>query len=84
MSYPNDIYVYLTDTVGSGLPSPTPGDLPNPGIEPGSPALQVDVLPLSHQGSPWETRTCVTCKEVLVVPDSLRPHRLQPVKLLCP
>ena len=23
----------------SGLPSPPPGDLPNPGIEPGSPAL---------------------------------------------
>ena len=29
-----------------------PGDLPNPGIEPGSPALQADSLPLSHQGTP--------------------------------
>ena len=29
-----------------------PGDLPDPGIEPGSPALQADSLPLSHQGSP--------------------------------
>ena len=29
----------------SGLPFPSPGDLPNPGIEPGSPALQVDSLP---------------------------------------
>ena len=29
----------------SGLPSPSPGDLPNPGIEPGSPALQADALP---------------------------------------
>ena len=28
----------------SGLPFPSPGDLPNPGIEPGSPALQTDVL----------------------------------------
>ena len=27
----------------SGLPFPSPGDLPNPGIEPGSPALQADV-----------------------------------------
>ena len=27
-----------------------PGDLPNPGIEPVSPALQADSLPLSHQG----------------------------------
>ena len=26
----------------SGLPFPSPGDLPNPGIEPRSPALQVD------------------------------------------
>ena len=34
----------------SGLLFPSPGDLPNPGIEPGSPALQVDSLPLSHQG----------------------------------
>ena len=26
----------------SGLPFPSPGDLPNPGIEPWSPALQAD------------------------------------------
>ena len=26
----------------SGLPFPSPGDLPDPGIEPGSPALQAD------------------------------------------
>ena len=31
---------------------PPPGDLLNPGIESPSPALQVDSLPLSHQGSP--------------------------------
>ena len=30
----------------SGLPFPPPGDLPDPGIEPGSPALQVDPLPI--------------------------------------
>ena len=29
----------------SGLPFPSPGDLPNPGIEPGSHALQADTLP---------------------------------------
>ena len=28
----------------SGLPFPSPGDLPHPGIEPGSPALQADAL----------------------------------------
>ena len=36
----------------SGFPCPPPGDLPNPGIEHASPALQVDSLPLNHQGSP--------------------------------
>ena len=28
----------------SGLPFPSPGDLPDPGIEPGSPAFQADAL----------------------------------------
>ena len=36
----------------SGLPFPSPGDLPDPGTEPGSPALWTDDLHLSHQGSP--------------------------------
>ena len=30
----------------SGLPFPSPGNLPNPRIEPRSPALQADALPL--------------------------------------
>ena len=33
------------------LPFPSPGGLPDPGMEPMSPALQADSLPLSHQGS---------------------------------
>ena len=36
----------------SGLPFPSPGDIPNPGIKPRSPALQADSLPLSYEGSP--------------------------------
>ena len=40
----------------SGLPFRPPGDLPNPGIEPGSPALQADSLPLSHKGGPTYNR----------------------------
>jgi len=36
----------------SGLPFPSPEDLPNPGIKPGSPALQTIFYHLSHQGSP--------------------------------
>ena len=34
----------------SGLAFPSPGDLPNPEIEPGSPALQADSLPTELQG----------------------------------
>ena len=34
----------------SGWPCPPPGDLPNPGIEPVSPALQVGSLPTESPG----------------------------------
>ena len=36
----------------SGLPFPSPGDLPNPRIEPGSSALQADSLPFELTGKP--------------------------------
>ena len=36
----------------SGLPLPSPGHLPNPGIEPGSPALHTDSLLSEPQGKP--------------------------------
>ena len=36
----------------SGLPFPSPGDLPDPGNEPGSPALQADALPSEPPGKP--------------------------------
>ena len=36
----------------SGLPCPRPGDLRDPGIEPTSPALQVDSSPLSQWEAP--------------------------------
>ena len=36
----------------SGLPFPSPEDLPNPGIKPGSPALQTDALPSEPPGKP--------------------------------
>ena len=36
----------------SGLPFPSPGDLPNPGIEPRSPALQTDALTSEPPGKP--------------------------------
>ena len=36
----------------NGLPFPSPGDLPNPGIKPRSPALEADTLTSEPQGSP--------------------------------
>ena len=39
----------------SGEPFPSPGDLPNPGIEPRSPSLQADSLPAEPQEKPKNT-----------------------------
>jgi len=54
---------FLRQEYWSGLPFPSSEDLPDPGIEPVSPAWQVDSLPLSHLGSP---KTCclVTLKYI--------------------
>ena len=38
------------------MSGPSPGDLPNPGFKPRSPALQVDYLPAEPQGKPKDTR----------------------------
>ena len=40
----------------SGLPFLSPGDLPNPGIKPGSPASQADTLPSESPGKPKSER----------------------------
>ena len=37
----------------SGLPFPSPGDLPNPGIKPASPTLQADALSSEPAGKPY-------------------------------
>ena len=51
----------------SGLPFPSPGDLPNPGTEPRSPALQADALPSEPPGKPL-------CGELLCLFRVERPH----------
>ena len=38
----------------NGLPFPSPGDLPDPGIEPGSPALEADALNSEPPGKPQQ------------------------------
>ena len=47
----------------SGLPFPSPGDLPHPGIEPRSPALQADTLTSEPPGKP-NTHNQNTNKEI--------------------
>ena len=44
----------------SGLPFPSPGDLPNPGIKPRSPAMQAYTLPSEPPGEPQEVTKAVT------------------------
>ena len=41
----------------SGLPFPCPGDLPDPGIEPRSPALQADTLTSEPPGKPQSVQS---------------------------
>ena len=41
----------------SGLPFPSPGDLPDPGIEPGSPALEADLRALTSE-PPGKPTSC--------------------------
>ena len=43
---------YSRQEYWSGLPLPSPGDLPDPGIEPGSPMLQPYSLPSEPPGKP--------------------------------
>ena len=47
----------------SGLPFPSPGDLPNRGIELWSLVLQVDSLPTELQGKPSNKRQIVNLTE---------------------
>ena len=59
----------------SGFPFPSPGDLPDPGIELGSPALQADSLPSKPPGSPESSPEQFESISSLVLslPSSLSP-----------
>ena len=43
----------------SGLPFPSPGDLPNPGMEPRSPTLQADASTSEPPGKPVGINSCL-------------------------
>ena len=56
----------------SRLSFPSPEDLPDPGIEPGSSALQADSLPCEPQGSPiYNTSFCQFQSPLSILPPNL-------------
>ena len=57
----------------SGLSFPAPGDLLDPGIELGSPALAGGFFPMNHLACPIKRLLLFSC---LVVSDTLRPYGL--------
>ena len=63
----------------SGQPIPSPADLLDPGIDPGSPALHADSYQLSYQGSPQNNRLTTfkiyTCN-VGIVAESFQASRV--------
>ena len=58
------VYGILQARILEGLPCPPPGDLHNPGIELGSPALQVDSLPTKPSGKPKNIYSCMIFRTV--------------------
>ena len=67
----------------SGLPVPSSGDLPDPGIKPTSPASAGRFFITEPPEEPIYTPLLLLLSRS-VVSDSVRPHGLQPAGLLCP
>ena len=81
----------------SGLPFPSPGDIPNPGIKPRSPALQADFLLSGLTGKPHSHQLVavflqankylhsqIQFSSVTQLCPTLRPHGLQHARPPCP
>ena len=58
------------------LPFPSPGDLPNPGIEPRSPALQADSLQTELRGRPLSQQDVTTKKVQLFSDNDIEGERM--------
>ena len=86
----SSVYGIYRQEYQSRLPFPSPGDLPDPAMEPGSPALQADSLPLEPPRKPSRSncscdwKNCTTWKLrimfYLVVFWGLKPGR-QPLRI---
>ena len=65
----------------SGLPFPSPGDLPYPGIEPGSPSLWADALPSEPHTFPCVCWVLSRCSHVRLCATLCT---IAPARVLCP
>ena len=74
----------------SGLPFPYPGDVPNPGIKPGSPAFQANALTSEPPGKPNRRAQITDCSpkqplndlnNLAVIPQKAKTHTLVSVFL---
>ena len=66
----------------SGLPFPSPGDLPNPGIEPRSPALQAEALTSEPPEKPWCSVIALFQISSYIQLFMIKPHKLLKVFIL--
>ena len=65
----------------SGLPFPSPGDLPDPGIKPGSPALQADSVPSEQPGKLWMNKeSFLNCVGITCLPPVISAANSLPSK----
>ena len=66
----------------SGWAVPSPADLPDPGIEPGSPALQVDSLPTEISGKPTDAvQESLFCKNFSVISENQCREQSRRIKI---
>ena len=77
---PSSVHWIHQARIRSGLPFPSPENLPDPGIEPGSPALQADSLPFELQERPSPPFYQVT--QFLWIAHAFQRHTWNVVKLL--
>ena len=64
------------------MPFPSPGELPDPGIETGSPAFQADALPSEPPGKPLQMGTLVKSPACSVfILDQILPHTIMSPKI---
>ena len=67
----------------NGLPFPSPGDLPNPGIKPKSPALRADSLAAELSGKPLKIKTTVKISQFSNTFKVMHTPKFQGWKITC-